>query len=325
MLELMVWLSGLVSYRTAEEILERVGQLPVSDHSIRRQALEWGAAFQALGEEERLRANVLVGRWGAPWRRIAACGRMGIALDGGMIHLLEEGWKELKIGCVFDVQVRPTLERETGGHIELAHAVNSTYVAHLGGPETFGEMAWGEAARRGWEGAADTEVIGDGAPWIWNLAADYFYDSHQVVDWFHATEHLASAAQLLKGEGTLAATRWLNDRKTILFAGHAGRIACELSAAARDQPLTIAEALEREVGYFRKNQHRMCYHQMREDGWAIGSGMIESGAKQFKARFCGPGMRWSRDGAEKLIPVRAAIMSSRFEDLWRTAYNSPPN
>jgi hypothetical protein len=100
-LKLMVWLSGIVDYRTAEEILERVGQISAADSSIRRRAQEWGAAFQAMVEEERLRANVLVGRWGAPCRPLEARGRMGVAMDGGMIHILEEGWKELKIGCVF--------------------------------------------------------------------------------------------------------------------------------------------------------------------------------------------------------------------------------
>ena len=64
-------------------------------------------------------------------------------------------------------------------------------------------------------------MLGDGAPWIWNLAATHFYDSHQMVDWYHATEHLATAARLLKGEGTLAAKRWLNASKTTLFGGHA--------------------------------------------------------------------------------------------------------
>jgi hypothetical protein len=321
----MTWLSGIVDYRTAEEILERVGQIPASDSSIRREAQKWGTEFRAITEEERIRANVLEGRWGGPCQKSESKGRMGVAMDGGMIHILDEGWKELKIGCVFDVEVRPTLDRETGDHIELAQAVNNSYVAHLGGPETFGQMVWAEAARCGWQEAADTEVVGDGAPWIWNLAADHFYDSRQVVDWFHATEHLANAARLLKGEGRLAATRWFNSQKSALFAGHADRIARALNAAARDQPPAVAEALEKEAGYFGKNQRRMRYQEMREDGWAIGSGMVESGAKQFKARFCGAGMRWSRDGAEKLIPVRAAIMSGRFEELWRTAYNSPPN
>jgi hypothetical protein len=117
---------------------------------------------------------------------------------------------------------------------------------------------------------------------------------------------------------------WLNARKTTLFEGHAARIALELEAAARHQP-SIAEALKKEAGYFHKNQRRMQYQEMGKDGWAIGSGMVESEAKQFKARFAGPGMRWSRSRAEHLIPVRAAIMSGRFEELWRAAYNSPPN
>ena len=203
--------------------------------------------------------------------------------------------------------------------------MNNTYVAHLGGPDAFGEMVWAEAARRGWEGAIDTEAVGDGALWIWNLVADHFYDSHQVVDWYHAVEHLAEVARIQKGEETPAATRWLNAHKTALFSGHAAQIAQELLAAACDYPSSVATVLRREAEYFRKNQHRMQYQEMRENGWAIGSGMVESGAKQFKARFCGPGMRWSRAGAENLIPVRAAIMGGRFEALWRTAYNSPPN
>ena len=122
----------------------------------------------------------------------------------------------------------------------------------------------------------------------------------------------------------MAKKRWLNARETTLFEGHAARIALELEAVARHQP-SIAEALRKEAGYFRNNQRRMQYQEMREDGWTIGSGMVESAAKQFKARFAGPGMRWSRSGAEHLIPVRAAIMSRRFEELWREAYNSPLN
>jgi hypothetical protein len=320
----MVWLSGMVDYRTAEEILTKVGQVAASDSSVRRQAQVWGQRFQAIAETERIRATVLPGRWGKPCRDTSVKGRMGVAIDGGMVHILKEGWKELKIGCLFDVQVRPTLNKETGERVELAHAGNNSYVAHLGGPEVLGQMVWAEASRRGWERAADTQVLGDGAPWIWNIAAEHFYDSHQVVDWYHATEHLATVARLLKGEGTVACTRWRNDRQTALFEGHAARIAQELMTAAPDHP-TVAEALHKEAKYLLKNQRRMNYQEMREEGWAIGSGMVESAAKQFKARFTGPGMRWSRSGAERLLPVRAAIMSQRFDELWSEAYNSPLN
>ncbi len=249
---------------------------------------------------------------------------MGAAMDGGMVHIREEGWKELKVGCVFEVEVRPTLDVETGDMVELGHAEDNSYVAHLGGPEVLGRAVWAEAQRRAWEQAPDTEVLGDGAPWIWNLAQEHFYDSHQVVDWYHATEHLAAAARLLEGEGTPAAKRWFKAQETVLFQGYAARIAQMLTTAAQEQP-AIAEELEKEAGYFRNNKRRMNYLEMREEGWLIGSGMVESGIKQFKARFTGPGMHWSRSGAERLLPVRSAIMSRRFDELWQQAYNSPPN
>ena len=317
-----VWLSGLVTFEQAAEILRRVGRIEISDSSVWRQAQEWGAEFAAIETAERRLANALPGQRDVLRRAARSDGPMGVAMDGSMIHIREEGWKELKIGCVFDLEVRPTRDHETGDWEDVAHAVRNSYRAHLGGPDIFGQLVWAEARRRNWERAIDTEVLGDAAAWIWNQALEHFYDSHQVVDWYHATEHLAEAARLLKGEGTQAAKQWYTRRKTMLFQGHAARIAQELSAAAEEQP-DGAEELEKQAGYFRNNQHRMNYQEMREGKWLIGSGMVESGAKQFKARFTGPGMRWNRSGAQNLIPVRAAVMSRRFDAIWQRAYNSP--
>ena len=211
------------------------------------------------------------------------------------------------------------LDEETGDVVELGHAVNNSYVAHpsglspsrrsLGRPEVFGGKLWAGAQQQGWERAVESEVIGDGSPWIWNLAAEHFYDSHQVVDWYHAAEHLATASHLLPGEGTPAAKRWFKAHKPPSFQGHALHIAQELTAAAQRHP-AIAEELEREAGYLRSNYRRMNYLEMREEGWPIGSGMVESGIKQFKARFTGPGMRWSRSSAEGLLPIRTTIMTA---------------
>jgi hypothetical protein len=319
-----VWLSGLVDYETSQEILEQVGQISISASSIWRQAQQWGEQFRLLETKERLRASVLPVKWVPEKGRIEEVGRMGVAIDGGMIHIRDEGWKEFKVGTVFNVAVWPTWDKDTQEMVEHAHAVNNSYVAHLGGVEVFGDMVWAEAARREWEYAADTEVIGDGAPWIWNLALDCFYDSRQMVDWYHATEHLASAARLIKGEGTPASKRWFKAQATTLFQGRVMRIVLSLEAEAQANP-TIAQELLKQAGYFRNNQRRMNYQEMREEGWLIGSGPVESGVKQYKARFTGPGMRWSRSGAERLLPVRSAVMGRRFDELWQQAYNSPPN
>ena len=318
----VVWLSGLVDYGRVAEIMERVGQVAISKSSVWRRAQKWGEQFRELEQTERLVANAVPREVGGLSRGGQSVGRMGVAMDGGMIHVRDEGWKELKVGCVFDVEVRPTTDRDTGELVNTAHAVRNSYAAHLGGPQVFGELIWAEARRRRWEEADDTEMLGDGATWIWNLGMDYFYDSRQIVDWYHAAEHLASAAGLLEGVDADAARRWFKAQETALYQGHALWVARHLEAAASTRP-QVAEELRKEAGYFRNNHRRMNYLEMREEGWAIGSGMVESGVKQFKARFTGAGMRWSRAGAERLLPVRAAVMSRRFDELWKRAYISP--
>ena len=318
-----VWLSGVApSYGAAEAILVRIGHANISSTSIWRRVQVWGAKFKALAEAECAQANALPAQWEPPSRAEVRDQRMGSALDGTMINILKEGWKELKVGTVFKIAVWPTKDERTGEVVDLAHAVHNSYVAHLGGPEVLGEMVWTAARRRGWEQAQDTGVLGDGAIWIWRQAALHFPDSHQVVDWYHGTQHLAVAGHALKDADTPAYQRWFNSRETVLYQGHAARIADELEQAATDQP-EHTEDLRREAGYFRENQHRMNYLEMREEEWPIGSGMVESGGKQYKARFCGPGMRWSRPGAEKLLPVRSAILSGRFDEVWAKVYNAP--
>ena len=289
-----VWLSGAVSsFELVEEVLKRIGRIGISRSSVWERAQVVGAKFRAIERVARERANRFPEKWEPPSRAMVPDQRMGVAMDGATMNIREEGWKEFKIGSLFDIAVWVSQDEETGERIDLAHAVDSSYVAHLGGPDILGEMAWAEAQRRGWEEAQDTEVLGDGAAWIWNQASLHFGDSHQVVDWYHAKQHLIEAARLLKGEGTRAFRRWLNSREILLYQGQAGKIASELDRAAQKQH-QHAEDLASEATFFRNNHKRMNYLEMREEEWPIGSGMVESGAKQFKARFCGPGMRWSR-------------------------------
>ena len=150
----------------------------------------------------------------------------------------------------------------------------------------------------------------------------YFFDSRQGVDWYHATEHLARAAKLLKGDGTPAAHQWLKAQQTPLFGGRTDQIAVGLLQVAQKHS-SVADGLHREAGYFRNNHPRMQYQELREYGLPIGGGMVESGCKRFRAHFNGAGMRWSRPGIEQLIPIRAAIMSCHFDQGWQRAYKPP--
>lgn len=319
-----VWLSGLMEYTEAERVLNQIGQIPISDTSVWRRTQTWGERFRAAAAAQRALATASPARGLPVPGEVRDLPEMGVAMDGAKVYLRGEDWKELKVGCVFDVDVRPTLDKSTGETLDLAHAVRNTYVAHLGGPERFGELVWSEARRRNWTRARDSIVLGDGAVWIWNLAQEHFFDSRQAVDWYHATEHLAHAAQLLKGEGSAAAQHWRATQETPLFEGHAEQIAQDLRQAAPTKP-AVAEGLHREAGYFQDHQRRMQYQELREDGFPIGSGMVESGCKRFRARFNGAGMHWSRPGIERLLPIRAAIMGRCFDHAWQNVYKSPRN
>jgi hypothetical protein len=319
-----VWLSGLVTFEQAAQIMSRVGQIPISSSSAWQRSAKWGAQLKASEAQQCAVANALPARSEVVPGEVSTEQVLGVAMDGAMVHVREEGWKELKTGCVFAVEVRPTLDKASGEMMDLAHATDNTYVAHLGGARDFGQQVWSEARRRDWTQAHDSIALGDGAPWIWNLTSEHFADSRQAVDWYHAKSHLSNAANVLHGEGSAEAQRWLKPHETLLFQGLAERIANELQAAAA-KAQSGADGLRREAGYFRDNQRRMQYMELREDGYPIGSGMVETGCKQFRARFTGAGMRWSRPGVERLLPVRAAILSHRFDDAWKAAYFSPPN
>ena len=322
---LLTRLSGVLPYDQVRQVLQEVGGLQVSCSSIWRCVQRWGAAFEKQLAAEEEAAKTATHSWQPAPKADPARKRMGVAIDGGMVFILGEGWKEFKAGCMFELEPHRERDPLTGDWGTYGRAVHKSYVAHLGTPEPLGWRLWSEGQRRGWDAAAATQVLGDGAPWIWNLAAEHFPESNLAVDWFHATEHLGVAKQTLHPEDSAVATRWYNHWKTALYQGQAQMLAHELRQAAQQHPHQAAD-LERAAGYFQHNHDRMQYQELREEGWAIGSGVIEGGIKQFKHRFTGPGMRWKRQGAENLFPICAAVLTGpeRFQELWNKAYNSPP-
>jgi hypothetical protein len=312
-----------MSYGDATEALQELGQIEISENSVWRLTQEWGEVLKQVEEKETEQANARDEPSTVGCEKAKMDVRLGASLDGCMINVRREGWKELKCGCFFNVEWATSFDTATKEMVEIGHATHTSYLGHLGGPEAFGRKLWSEARRRHWHAAVDTQVVADGAAWIWNLVADYLYDAHQLVDWYHATEHLWLASNLAFGEGSSQALSWFKQQENPLYQGHIDQVVRAITDLAEEKP-SQREELLKQVGYFENHRHRMNYLDMRSEGWVIGSGMVESGAKRFKDRFTKAGMRWSRTGAERLLPIRVAVMSDRFNDRWRFAYNSPP-
>jgi hypothetical protein len=297
----MVWLSGMLTYEQASQVFERIAHRLIPSASSWRQTQQRGARLEAAvrRREQRVSSERVV--WAS--RRKEDIGRKGVSRDGGMVNGRGEGWKEFKMGVVFDVEQHGERDPKTRELVQVPHGAHMAYTAVLGSPLEFAPAMWQCAVKHDLPYAADSSVTADGAEWIWNLTADLFPDSVQIVDWYHACQHLAQAAAALYPD---QASRWYERAQTTLFQAGAWAIAAPLEAAN----------LPDQARYFRTHQHRMHYQEFHEQGYPIGSGTVESGIKQFKARLSGPGMRWSRPAAQQMLVIRAAVLDHSFDALW---------
>lgn len=324
----LTWLDGKLAYEQAREVLAVLSGVEVSGSSNWRIAQASGEAIQATLATEVEQQKAQAREWSTPGGPSSRKERMGLSMDGAMLNIRDEGWKEFKISVIGYIKQREEADVLTGDISSYGHIVQPSYMAHLGGPEVFGWKTWAEAQRRGWNKARDSVVIGDGAPWIWNQKAEHFHDSVGIVDWYHANEHLGQAKQALYPDEGVAASRWLNRQKRDLYLGHAWQVANRMeTAAAQVADPEQAEMLRTTAGYFKNNRDRMHYQDYRIDGWPIGSGSIESAAKQFKSRVTGPGMLWGRSGADNILAICCVALTSRerFNAVWDKACSLPPN
>lgn len=302
-------------------MLREIGHIHISDSSIWRAVERWGGALQA--QEAEAVANAMPSREQPQAGESKHTQRMGFSLDGWMVHLRGEGWKEVKTGAIYHIEPHEALDTRSGEPVDRATATQQSYVAHLGGPEPFGEKLWAEAQRRRLPAAYEKGCVSDAAIWIWNLCEDYFPEAEQTVDWYHALSHLHAAAQLAFSADSAQATRWVEVHTTLLYQGHAAVVADHRQPLAASLEPQAAELLRSEGTFFTNHARRMNYLEARENGWLIGSGSIESGCKQFQSRLKGPGMRWSRPGAERMLTLSALILSHRFQHSWRQLQTSP--
>lgn len=307
MAQQMVWLSGLLPYAQCVEVFERIGQCHIGLSSLWRRVQMYGERLLAAAQHQQAQVNperVQLGAVSSDHAQVK-----GVSLDGGMVNIRGEGWKEIKVGAVYDVTWRLEHDERTGEYAEFPHAQQIAYTAVLGDVEQFRPALWALAVTHAVPTARQSSVTADGAEWIWNLADDYFPDSAQIVDWFHATQHLADAAQALFPDQPVPANAWFQARQDDLFLGNVQAITAPLDTAG----------LTEHSHYFHHHQRRMQYQEFRENGFPIGSGTVESSVKQFKTRLAGPGMRWKRAAAQHMLLIRAAVLDHSFDECWRAA------
>jgi hypothetical protein len=229
-------------------------------------------------------------------------GRPGKAGDG------RARTREVKLCCVF---TQTTVDEE-GRPVRDPHS--SSYLVTFDPAAGFGTLMAAEAHRRGAARIRQLVFLGDGAAWIWNLAGQHFPEATQIVDLYHAREHLHDLAKLpefMLGDHKQA---WLGQRLTELDDGDIDAIC----AAAPAFPLAGSKAadLNTALRYFQRNAHRMRYAHFKKLGMFVGSGAVEAGCKAIVGQRCKlSGMRWTQAGATGILTLCCLEASDRWKEI----------
>ena len=197
---------------------------------------------------------------------------------------------------------------------------STSYVGTMGDCRQSGAQLRAEAIRRGLALAQILVFLGDGAAWIWENARLYFPTAIQILDFYHAVEHLGVLARALFGDGefgTAQQTIWASELKRSdaqAILDQANR----LLAASSDLDESRQETARREIAYFTTHIERTRYGYFRSQGYFIGSGVIEAGCKAvIGRRLKQSGMFWGEAGAENILQLRCLLKSPHFEAAWQ--------
>jgi hypothetical protein len=315
---LMARVGGKEAFDEGRRDLEALAGIFVKTKEVERVSETIGEEIEAVARRER--KAVLSGKI----VQIKPIPRIYVAVDGTGVPMVPretEGRKgkdetgraktrEAKLGAVFtqvgvDAEGRPI--RDEG---------STTYVGAIETAEEFGQRIFTEAIRRGARYSKQMVVLGDGAPWIWNIASEHFPGAVEIVDLYHAREHLSELAKVIYGPGSKAARQWADARIAELDVGDVEAV---LAAMARLRPgnHAIKDEVRRASGYFQTNAERMRYREFRSQGLFVGSGVIEAGCKTIAGRrLKQSGMRWTVKGANAILALRCCELSGRTEQYW---------
>jgi hypothetical protein len=219
--------------------------------------------------------------------------------------------REAKLGCVF---TQTTWDKEG---FAIRDPDSTTYTGAIESAEQFGKRIYVEAWKRGWNRAAKKVVMGDGAEWIWNLAEQHFPGAVQIVDLYHARQHLWDLARRLHPNDEVNQKAWMKvHQKRLLDKGKIEKLVGALRSIDSINP-EVVEKLRTEADYFDRNAERMRYPKYRRQHLFIGSGVIEAGCKTvIGSRLKQSGMFWTVRGANAIVALRCCHLNGRFEDYW---------
>jgi hypothetical protein len=264
--------------------------------------------------------------------------RLSIELDGvlarmrrGSVPMEKEErqrqgdvYREIKAGAVFRAERGPKRsELVPGVYGDTPQPDSMRSVARRTAKGGFGWLLYQLALHGGLEQAQQVVVIGDGAPWIWNLAAEHFPEAVQIVDLSHAKEHVWEVAHAVFGRGTAAGTVWATQACSLLEQGQSEALVSAIEALPpiAPEPGQARSCPERAVDYFTTNAQRMRYPVFRAQGMHLGSGIAEAACKTIvSTRAKRSGMRWTPEGIDALLPLRTSVLNGAYDSLWQQEY-----
>jgi hypothetical protein len=312
-------------FAKAAGLLENLAGVSLTVKRVER-AAEASGATQAAAVRER--SSLIAGRKLVPMPPSPCPDMLYGAIDGTGVTMTaketagREGkgadgrarTREVKLGVFFtqddvDDDGYPVRDRDS-----------ASYIATFEPAAVFGEMVKAEGIRRGAGHVRQLTILGDGAAWIWNIATDKFPEATQIVDLFHAREHLHDLARQLEFMLLDHKQEWLEARLEDLDYGDIDAICRQ----ARVFPLegTKKDELDTALGYFEHNAPRMRYKWFRSRGLFVGSGAVESGCKAvIGQRLKLSGMRWTVAGADAITTLRCQQASRPEDRIWRARHN----
>jgi len=320
------------SFLAGEKLLSELASVHLSGKCVERTAKKIGAAIAAdevsyVEEAPNPRDTMYVGvdGTGIPMRPNELLGRVGKQPNG------TAKTREVKECVVWTADSRDSKGNPVRdkGSVTYSASIESCAWRNTGSEEdipAFARRVERELTRTGFFLARQQVFLGDGAPWIWNLADMMAPLAIQIVDLYHAKEHLSKLANDIFGPSTDLATKWAGDRHKELEVGNLDAVLSALNGQT-SQLGDRGEKAAREFEYFSNNRHRMRYDYFRSLGLCVGSGVVEAGCKVVVAqRLKRSGMFWSVQGANAILALRCSLLSNRFDKFWARfrAHQKPP-